>query len=583
MPTRTSSRPPERLIDTATGNRVPVALAVAGLAAILVIVAVVKGVVPGQGPAYPSAALLVLLALMPVVVAASCVSASRTALARGVLAGAGAVAAGRALIDLQIVMDPTVASRPEFLVPGRVEVPSSWAASALVACDVLAVVAGIVAGQSSYEDADRRTPFGSRRRLASVATAIAAVLAFGVMGKPFGSDNPSVPGDAPLNGSLIALLGCVLLAGAVLAAIAMAAGADSWQVTRGVFVGVAAGAFGLVAPWIVGALTVSWLHLTIWPCLVVLAAVALVAVAAAPASEPRAQAVPTPRTASVPADRPAAQRLRTPGRRPKTETKTIWRTTVWFPVAGVVAVAAGAVAVAAANTTFLQVNGQAVAHSGAQEMMLPAGVVVAVMGVAMLVPGIAPLVRPALSCAWVALVLVAAGAVAQPAAAAVTMPGLPAVSSDGPGVGLTVAAVVAAVVAGLTSAIGGIVEREDVDPDEQDAAGVFPAAIAGVLAVGAFVLPVVDEGVAIADGFDVATGGATVALIAVVVACATAPHSRPVRAAALLAGAAVVVALRLAEIPYADVPVVASGAWCAGGCLIALAVTAGVRLTAPVR
>ena len=155
----------------------------------------------------------------------------------------------------------------------------------------------------------------------------------------------------------------------------------------------------------------------------------------------------------------------------------------------------------------------------------------------------------------------------------------------GAGAAWTFAALVLAVLVALAAVGTGVVEREDAGDGAEAGANLLTPVVAGaVLAVAAFGLPVFSVPGYVAPGlwsnFDTPSWGLLIAAVVVVGAAALALRSRPRPAAALLAGAAVLVALHAAELPLVGGGLgdasPSTGFWVALAAAAALLVAAGM-------
>lgn len=169
--------------------------------------------------------------------------------------------------------------------------------------------------------------------------------------------------------------------------------------------------------------------------------------------------------------------------------------------------------------------------------------------------------------------------------------------SAGPGVTWTFIALVLAAVAALAAVITGVVERDVSDDDNAEldtgldgtrAGGnvLTPLVAAAVLAIAAFGTPVFTAPGYTAPGlwsdFGAASWGLLGALAVVLGLYALVPRSRPVAAASALAGAALVLGLRAAELPLVgseyDGSSAGIGFWLALAGAVVTLVTAGMAV-----
>lgn len=517
--------------ETAQRRLMP-ALAAAAAAAVALAAGPVLGVVHGGQPGLRSWPLLVLLAVLPAALAGVLAARRKPSTAAGVLAGAAALAPGRLLLDAQLAVDASLSQRPELVVPTQVATTPSWPGlGLLLAGHVLSIVAGVLAVQeSSALPDDAEAPGGMRQRLVTAAVGAALVIAVGLVMPPYGSNDANLLDRVGLDGPPLAAFGLLAIGLAAMLAVVFAMSAPSWGLFKGVLLGLAAAAGAVVLPWLVAAVWLPWLHVAPGPPVVLAGAAVLIAIPLVPwsrASQARVSAQP--------------------------------RLNGLYPVAGAMAVLAAGGAFAGSRAPLLV----AAERTTAQSWLIPAGAIVGVLGVALLVPKLAPVVRPAAAVAWAGVVL-AGSVVLRPA---VTVGELADVHADS-GALYTMLAVVAALLLAAFAAAAGLVDRENSDESPVGPRLVWPAVAAGVLALGAFVAPVVDgpdyHGSGLVQGFDPSFFGVLAALAAVLGGLGLAPVSRPVRALAVLAGVLCVLLVRLLELPIAGGPA-AFGAWCAIG------------------
>lgn len=543
-----------RLLEGSDGRlRAALAVAVAGSA--LLVAGAFLDVVEGARPAYRAWPLLVLLAVLPVAVAIGFAVRGRQGGTAGVLIGAGVVAVGRAVLDAQFVADTSLAARPELAVPAPYEAAPAWSGlSVLLAGHLLTAVAGFLAlGASNRLSDDTAVPVRFRQPLLFAATLTAVLFSLGLVLAPFTSDDANLIGRSPLDGPPTVLAGALLLVASVPLAAALAVTAQSWQLATGLLLGLAAAGVAVVLPGLVAGLVVPWLHLGAGPFIALLGLAGLLVVTAVPVNrlvdDGRAQALP--------------RQVRLPRQR--------WL----FLATGALAVAAGGCAVAAAGAPLVTATEtRSVLPNPSQWPLLPAGVVVGLLGLAMFVPAAAAVVRPALSVAWVAVLMAGAGALELPLAVA----DLPIETETGAGVVLIGFALVASLLVVGCSLVAGVIEREDVDRTAVGPSVMWPAAITGVLAVGTFGMPVVTapryQGSGLFWAFDISFGGVLAAFVAVLGVVAIVGRSRPSQAVALLVGAMLLVGVRLMETQVVSSRVADStvriGAWFGVGCLVAL-------------
>jgi len=184
------------------------ALALA-IAPLLPVVAATDGA-PAD-PGFPGWPLLAALALLPALAVVLLCVRGTAGMATGFVIGYAALAPGRALVDLQLVLDADLAARPELLVPTSLApLRPAAGAVALLAGHLLTAVAGVLAVRSArpgIEDlegpdgpVDPLEPVpGARPGLLVLTLGLGAALAVGLLMAPFGSGNAYLLGRSALD------------------------------------------------------------------------------------------------------------------------------------------------------------------------------------------------------------------------------------------------------------------------------------------------------------------------------------------------------------------------------------------------
>lgn len=568
-----TARPDTELRDAPAQPQAPdIALVLAGIGAVLAGFAPVPGVVaPHTAPAFTSWPLLFTLAAAPPVLAA--LLRSRPRMAAAVLLGPAVLAPGRAVADLQLFFNPVRAARPELLVPDSVTaLHASTGLWLLLAGHLATAVAGVLASRQRPTDSATAAfaedaPVSHRPRMLALVLCASGVAALGILMAPFASDDPFLLPHAALDSPGWVLTGTVLVAvaGPVVGGYVVATGDAAFA--RGGLLGLAVALGAVVVPPLVAAAVTEDLHFG-WGAVVGLIAAVLVGLLAIPAGRP-----PTGSGTQEPR-LPALARMLT--------------------AAGTLAVASGVVAVLVPLTRRLDLlEGVRDPSAYPARMLLPAGAVLILLGIGLVVPRTAGAVRPVLSAAWAVVPLAGVGVLDAvfSATQAAGMSGLEVLRPTvGLGTWLTGAAVLLAVLAAIAAALGGAVERDDVDLTEvavhRAAAG--PALLAVPLAIAAFAFPVLTAADYTPPGllgeFRMASWGLVLGMLTVAVAAALAPRCRPGRAAGLLCGAALVVVQRVLEFPLTagrfEEVAVGAGLWAALACLAALLAALATTLTA---
>ncbi|GDY29257.1 hypothetical protein GTS_08900 [Gandjariella thermophila] len=549
-------------------GRLRAALVAAAVGALLLAAGAIAGVVsPPAPPAFPAWPMLLVLDLLPVVLAGGFLLRGRAGVAAAVLTAFALIAPGRAVADLQLAVDAGLTGRPELLRPTSLApLHPSLGLWLLLAGHLATGLAGLLAASrpgAQPEGAARGEPVARvaplRQGRLAVALCLGLAGAVGLVGRPFTSDDPFLVPRAALDAPVAAMAGGLLVAIAVPLAAVLAASSADPATTRGGLLGIATGVFVLAVPPLAATASVAEVHLTWGPPVALAAAVGLAAFA-----------VPAGRAVPAEDDQPEEPAEVTLPGQARLQT-----------AAGLLAVLTGVAALGGVLAPQLVVpEGVSLPAGYASRLLLPAGLLVSVLGVASLSARLATAVRPALAVAWAAIPL--AGAAAGDAVLTASQVG----ADVRPGVGawLTGLAVLGSVAVACCAALAGGVERDDVDLTDvrPNPAATVPAAVAAVLAVGAFGLPALRAPDYVEPGvwsdFRVASWGLLVGLATVVGAAVLAPLCRPARRTALLLGAAGVVGVRLLEMPLtgarAEGASAGPGTWLAVACALALLVGA---------
>lgn len=507
----------------------------------------------------------------------------------GLMLGLAALAPGRALLDVQLIADAGLAARPELVVATSLApLHPGPGLALLLAGHLLTALAGVLVLTARAPDADRDgscaptagegvgeelTGRGTPRQgLLLAALGLGVVASVGLLAPPFHSTTGFLLARWAFDGPGWALAGAMLLAVLVPTVACLLAASTSRGRARGGLLGLAAGVAAVAAPALAAGLFGTDLTPAPGPVAALTAAAGLALLAG-----PAGHALTRDSSADQPdLILPAAERL--------------------YRLAGATALLAGALATAGVLAPALQVPaGTAEPVLNHARLLAPAAVVLVVLGVALLFSArIGAVTRPALSVAWVVGPL-AATAILDPVLTASDVPGV----RLGLGSWCAAAVLVVAAAAGLCAAVAGGVERDDVDLSALAQRGtdrplLASGVAAALLAIPAFALPLAQARghrlMAIAPGASEAqvTGaqlsawGLLTGLVAVLLATLIAPRCRPIRAVALLAGAGVVVIVRLAELPLVAAPldgaVLAAGTWFSLGVLVLLVIGIGLAL-----
>ncbi|QQQ75861.1 hypothetical protein IOD16_33150 [Saccharothrix sp. 6-C] len=506
-------RTAEPVSPVRTRLRAAVGAAVAG--ALLTAVAPVVGVVDGSAPpAFTAWPALAPLALLPTALAVLFLARGQELTAAAALVAPAVFAVGRLFADLQLLVDPIDAARPELMRPTSLDPPGPAAGLwLLLAGHVLLIGAGLLATLGAEPDAR-----GERANFALPATA-GIVAGIGLFTAPFTSSDALIPARGAVDSPTLPMVGGLVLTLAAPALAVLAASATTHEARRGGLLGLAAVLLSCAVPPIAAAVAVDALGLAVGPFLVLAGAVAL--------AWPQRAVRDDKNTEERDVELPGQRRLHV--------------------IAGTLGLIAAAMAAVGASTDHLVLpDGSPPPVDYAARLLWPAAIATGVLAAALLAKAA---VRPAFTVAVATIPLSAAGALD-----AVFTATRVDVVQPGAGVWFTAGSVVAAAAAAVTAALAGAVERDEVGtaPAEPPLPLLAAALIAALLAVGAFALPVLraPDYVAIgAFGLRVGSFGLLVALLAVVVAAVVALRARPGRGAALLLGAAVVTAVRAWEYP----------------------------------
>ncbi len=578
------------LLPNEPGSRPRALLLSAGLAsagAVALAAGAVLPVVRGGSPGFTAWPLLVVLALAPAVVVLYAMAVRRPGLAAGLVLGLTALAPGRLLLDLQLLADGSLAARPELFLPDRLLAlppagPGLWL---LVAGHLLTLAAGVFAAGTARDEAELAGELDGRRwRL--LAPVFGVVGGIGLLLAPLGSGNAYLLAKNAFEGPTVAMAGYLLLAALFPLTVLVAVSSPSAGVGKGGFTGAALAALAVGVPPLVAGLVVDRLSVAPGSVVVTVAGLVLLGLVFT-----RFDVVDAGE--EVTGDRAGEAEL--PG--------LFW----WRLATGGLALLAAAAAAAGALAPVLKANGETpVPETPARWSLLGAAVVLAVPALFVFVPRLSAFARGVVAATWAGVVL--AGAAVLSAALSVTEdkavdPALFGVDlplplpdkvgySVGPGVTWTFIALALAAVAALAAVVTGVVERDADDSDAgMDGARangnvLTPLVAAAVLAIAAFGTPVFTAPGYTAPGlwsdFGAASWGLLGALAVVLGLYALVVRSRPVAAASALAGAALVLGLRAAELPLVGSEYEGSSAgigfWLALGAAVVSLVAAGMAV-----
>ncbi|MBA8822725.1 hypothetical protein FHX42_000054 [Saccharopolyspora lacisalsi] len=545
-------------------NRLGVAVTLAGIGALLTGLAVLFGLVrPAAPPVFTSWPLLLVLAALPPLSAAAFARAQRPVSAAALLVGPAALAVGRLVVDVQLVVDAGLAARPALLLPRTLTaLTPSVGVWLLLAGHVVTVLAGVLAfgavGGDHSASAGRVSAGATRRPgLLTAVLLVTIPTAAGFLVKSFASDDPYLVPKSAVEAPLPVLSGCLLLAVALPVASGFLVDLAAPAFARGGLLGLAFATAGVSVPPLSAALLVRDLSPS-WGAVVGTVGAVLLGLLAVPAGRGNT--------------RERLGEVRLPSLRGLLLSAALLST-----LAGLLA-AGGALL----PQLHMPAGAPDVTPYSAR-MSAPAGAVLILLGAGLCHPRLAERVRPALAVGWV-LVPLASAPTLETVLATTQATG----AEVGFGAWASGLAVLPAALAGSVAAVAGGVERDEVDLTERSARRdlIVPAVLAALLALGAFSLPVMRAPGYTPPGvftdFSTTSWGLVAALAAVLGAVGLAPVCRPRRVVALLSGAAAVVLLRVLELPLtagrvAD-PVPGTGLWFGLGCVVLLGAAIGVVL-----
>lgn len=543
------------------------------------------GAAQAAAPAFGVWPLLVVLAVAPGVLAVMLILVWQRAAALALIAAVGAVAVGRVVLDLALMLQPLAAARPELVAPAAIDglraAPGGWL---LVAGQLCTVLAGLLAAAEVGRCRGEHglvAPAGAARvpaRVPPVALGVALVAAAGLLAAPFGTGLPFLSDHSVFDAPPAVAAGRLLLAAGIVLATALAASAPDHRVVAGGLVGVALGVLAVAVPSLVVASLAPGFRPTPGPVMAVLGAFGLAVLARsvvrAAWAEPRDQA-----------DRPP---------RPATGVPRVVLADDYRRIGGALCVLAGGCAVAAFVADPVRLVEQLPGGAGqprlpTQGLLLSTGLVLAAVGTVTAFSRVGRLVRPGLAVLAMAMPMAAAEYVTA-VLGVLELPGVDA----GWGWWLAMASVTAALAGAFACALAGGLERDEVDLTDCSFHGptAAPAASAAVLAVAGFVLPLVGgAGRGVTGVFQAPYGLPSWALLAamatVVGVGLLGPRCRPERAAVLYTGACLVLVLRLARIVFGPRPLpsagLAEGAVATALCLVLMLAAASVSASTAAR
>jgi hypothetical protein len=441
-----------------------------------------------------------------------------------------------------------------------------------------ALVAGVLAAGRAGADEDSdyfaaldpSVATAARGRAMGWALACSTVAIAGLLLPPFRSDNAFLLAHDLVASPPLVMYGGMLIALTLLIGGVLAAGNARPALANGMVLGLFLAIAWLVVPQVVAVASIEWLHTGRGPLLALIPLALLVVILFLRRTD---------RVELAEGELPPDLQL---------------ETSPLHLVTGVLGVLTGVAALGGALGALLVVDGGDELESYANRQFVPVGILVIVLGAALFTKW-AGVVRPAFVVSLAGVALVGLGAL-DAAFTGTTVSG-PAISAPivtaevrvGAGVWFTGVAIVLAVAAAVAAAVAGGAERDEIDLSERTLHTrlAIPLGAAVLFAVGAFALPMIEAPDFTAPGiwteFRLASWGLLIGFAVVAAAAVIAAMARPVRAAALLFGAATVVGVHLLELPMTGARVTGAsagpGTWLAVACLLALLVAAALAAT----
>ncbi|MCR3746331.1 hypothetical protein [Lentzea californiensis] len=544
--------------QTPAAARLRTSWALAAAGSLLLALGPLLGVVDGAEPAFTSWPLLALLALLPPAVAGVLLMRGRPFVAAGLLSAAGVFAVGRLLSDFQIVLDAMDVARPELFRPDTlVAVTPSTGVWLLIAGHVLVIAGGALSAGRAGMPADESEP----PTLVAFPVLIAAIAAIGLLGKPFTSIDPFQLDRGPWELPVLGLIGGLLVAVAAPLATALAASSPDPDTRQGGTIGVSLSLLAVVVPPLAVGTVASGLSISAGSVTAFTAALLLPA---------------------VPLLGRTVRLLR--GKRDETHDPELPSTRRLHVTAGVFAVlAAVAMLVGALLPQLVLTAGGEAPGLASVNLLWVAGLAFGVLGLLLFVPAAAAVVRPALLGGYLAMQLAAAGMTEVVVAASQV-----GVAQPGAGFWLMVVEAPLGLLALACTGLAGAIDREnagEVEKEQVPVAELGAVLLAGLFAVGAFVMPTMrgDKYVSptlVPDSDPAVSWALLISLTLLIMTLVLVFRSRPARGAATLAGAALLLGVRALELPLTgdrvEGAVAAPGTWLALASVAALLVAAGL-------
>ena len=572
--------------DVRTDRPLPPPLALAlvlgllGAAAVSVAPLIGVGSGPGASGSIVTASIFSALCALTIPAAAIVVTRRHPAMAGALLAGAGALSFGVAILDLQLFVDAIDANRLELFRPISAGAITAGAGSYVALLGhALLVVAGIL-GLVVVHGESERDGYGSARaaefdgrsvggRIGAGATSVlilaAGVYVLSLFGPAFDSQDPIFLARTLVDSPAASAVGTALVAVAVLIVTASALTSISPWVGAGGVVGAGVGALGVSGTRVVAGLA-SDDRIGVGAGSVVggVAAVVIVGVGAVIPILATRREVAAAEEAEVRPVRSGSQ-AQAVGTKKARRAAMIEQAreaqahvTRLHRIAGALGIGAAVLAGLGASLPILSLPGGLAEPSIlATRIVFVAAIVLLVASLGLWIPGRGVAIRPAVGTLWTTVVMGIA-AVLQPAVIATDVSGV------GLGAGVYVMGVASALAAaaGLALWFAGTAEREEIDTSveiEANSVVRILAGLGGVLALVGTALPLYRGATHTAasitqwpwgsDAWGIDTWGQLLVGVSVLLASVVATRSRPPRAVALLVGSAVSVSVYLAAGP----------------------------------
>ncbi len=533
---------------------------------------------PGASGSIVTASIFAALCALVIPAAAIVVARRHPALSGALLAGAGALSFGVAILDLQLFVDAIDANRLELFRPISAGVITAGVGSYVALLGhALLVVAGILGLVVIHRESER-DGYGSAHaaeydgrsvggRIGAWPTSVlilaAGAYVLSLFAPAFDSQDPIFLARSLVDSPAASAVGTALVAVAVLIVTASALTSISPWVGAGGVVGAGVGALGVSGTRVVAGLA-SGDRIGVGAGSIVgaIAAVVIVGVGAViPILSARREAAAAEEARPVKSENQAQSGGSKKARRAamiEQAREAQAHVTKMHRIAGALGIGAAVSAALGASLPILSLPGGLAEPSIlATRIVFVAAIVLFIASLGLWIPGRAVAIRPAVGTLWTTVVMGIA-AVVQPAVIATDVSGV----DLGTGVYVMGVACALAAAAGLALWFAGTAEREEIDTSveiEANSVVRLLAGLGGVLALGGTALPLyrganhtaasITQWPWGSDAWGIDTWGQLLVGVSVLLASVVATRSRPPRAVALLVGSAVSVSIYLAAGP----------------------------------